>query len=332
MSTEQALLWSIIAAVVPTAVYVMILWWLDRYEKEPRRLLWSAFIWGAAPAVILSLVGESILQVPLGDLSAGGAELVSSSFLAPLVEELAKGVAVLLIFLLFRNEFDNVLDGIIYGATIGFGFAMTENVFYFMDSFGESGVDGLTAVILMRSVVFGLNHALFTSVFGATLGYAKQTKTGCLRWLAPPLGLVGAMLLHGIHNLFASLSGEMCFTLVISFISDWAGVLVILVVLWLSANQEKRWITEYLRPEVTSGLISQADYDMICSYRKRQAALWRARLKLDKGETRRVGRLARLATELAFKLHQGDEKTAQALRQQIAALGGNPPVQGGTIG
>jgi hypothetical protein len=209
---------------------------------------------------------------------------------------------------------------------------MTENVFYFMDSFAESGVDGLTAVILMRSVVFGLNHALFTSVFGATLGYARETKTGCARWLAPPLGLAGAMILHGIHNLFASLSSEMCFGLVISLISDWGGVLVVFVVIWLSARREKRWITQYLQPEVTSGLISQADYDMICSYRRRQAALWRARLRLDKGETRRVDRLAQLATELAFKLHQGNDKVAQGLREQIAALGGNPPTQGGISG
>lgn len=332
MNTEQALLWSIAAAIIPTAVYVMVLWWLDRYEKEPQRLLWSAFIWGAAPAVILSLVAESVLQIPLADLGKAGAELASSSFLAPVVEELAKGVAVLLILLLFRSEFDNVLDGIIYGATVGFGFAMTENVFYFMDSFAESGVDGLTIVIFMRAIVFGLNHALFTSVFGAALGYTRQTRTGCLRWLAPPLGLLGAMTLHGIHNLFASLSGEMCFSLVISFLSDWAGVLVILVVLWLSARQEKRWITENLRPEVASGLISQADYDMICSYRRRQAALWRARLRLDRGETRRVDRLTRLATELAFKLHQGDDKRARKLREQIAALNGIPPVQGGTSG
>ena len=332
MSTEQALVWSIIGSVIPTVVYVMILWWLDRYEKEPARLLWSAFIWGAAPAVILSLVGESILQLPLGDLSATGAELVSSSFLAPLVEELAKGLAVLLIFVLFHSEFDDVLDGIIYGATIGFGFAMTENVFYFMDSFGEGGINGLTIVILMRAIVFGLNHALFTGVFGAALGYARQTRTGCVRWLVAPLGLVGAMALHGIHNLFASLSDQMCFSLVISVMSDWGGVLVILVVLWLSARQEKRWITEHLQPEVASGLISQADYDMIRSYRRRQAALWRARLRLDRGEQRRVDRLTQLATELAFKVHQGDEKRAQKLREQIAALGGNTLAQGGLGG
>jgi RsiW-degrading membrane proteinase PrsW (M82 family) len=284
------------------------------------------------PAVILSLIGETILEQPLAGMGESAADLISSSLFAPMIEELAKGIAVLIIFLLSRKEFDGILDGIIYGATIGFGFAMTENLFYFVDSFAEGGVEGLTTVILMRSVVFGLNHALFTSVLGASLGYARKARSGLLRWVAPVFGLLGAMLLHGIHNLFASLSGEMCFGLVISAISDWGGVLVILVVMWLAARQEKSWITTSLRPEVDNGLISQADYDMICSYRRRQAALWRARLNLDRGEARRVDLLTTLATELAFKIHQADDKTAQKLRGQIIALGGSPAAQGGTNG
>jgi hypothetical protein len=53
---------------------------------------------------------------------------------------------------------------------------------------------------------------------------------------------------------------------------------------------------------------------------------------LDRGETRRVDQLAQLATELAFKLHHGDEKAAQKLRDKIAVLSGNPPTQGGISG
>ena len=326
MGEAEAWTISIAAAIVPTVVYVLILWWFDRYEKEPRRLLWVAFLWGAVPAVILSVIAEQVLGEPLAGLSEQSAELMSSSVLAPLVEELAKGLAVFLLFLFFRKEFDNVLDGIIYGATIGFGFAMTENVFYFMDSLRQGGLEGLSTLVFMRGVVFGLNHALFTSVFGAALGYARMSRRRLRRWIAPLLGLLGAMLLHGVHNLFASLSDAVCFGLFISIASDWGGVLVILVVLWLSARQEKRWIATYLRPEVNTGLITQQDYDMISSYRNRQAALWRARLRLDGREVRRVSQLTQLATELAFKIQQGDVKVAEKLRQQIAGLSGSVPV------
>jgi RsiW-degrading membrane proteinase PrsW (M82 family) len=322
MSEGEAWAVSLVAAVVPTIVYVLVLWWLDRYEKEPRRLLWTAFLWGAVPAVILSVIGESVLGEPLAALSERGAELVSSAMLAPLIEELTKGLAVFLLFLLFHKEFDDVLDGIIYGATVGFGFAMTENVFYFMSSFHQGGLESLSGLVLMRGVVFGLNHALFTATFGATLGYARISQRTFRRWVAPPVGLLGAMLLHGIHNLFTSLADTMCFGLLISIASDWGGVLVILAVILLSARREKQWIVTYLRPEVDSGLITQQDYEMISSYRHRQAALWRARLRLNRGEARRVDRLTQLATDLAFKVRQGDVKVAEKLRQQIAGLSG----------
>jgi RsiW-degrading membrane proteinase PrsW (M82 family) len=331
MADSEAWLVSILAAAVPTICYVLVLWWFDRYEKEPRRLLLVAFVWGAVPAIILAVIAETVLGQPFTTLSEASAELMSSSVLAPVVEELTKGLAVLLLFLFFRSEFDGVLDGIIYGATIGFGFAMTENVFYFASAIEESGVEGLTMLVLMRSFVFGMNHALFTSVFGMALGYARAAKRGLKRWIAPPVGLLGAMFLHGVHNLFASLTGVVCFSLLVSVFSDWAGVVVILVVIFLAARQEKGWIVAHLKGEVASGQLTQDEYDMISSYRRRLAARWRARSHSGLAEARRLGKLAELATELAFKLEQGDEHTAQKLRSQIALVHRAPtlPTQGG---
>nr|MBC7245921.1 PrsW family intramembrane metalloprotease [Chloroflexota bacterium] len=311
---------SVMAAIVPTVVYVLILWWFDRYEKEPQRLLFVAFVWGAVPAAILSIIGEAILGEPLIALGKASAELLSSSLLAPVVEELAKGLALLLLLLFFWREFDDVLDGIIYGATIGFGFAMTENIFYFAGSLQEAGMEGLTMTAFFRAIVFGMNHALFTSVLGASLGYARMGAQGCRRWTAPVLGLLGAMILHSMHNLFVSFSHAFCF--LASVLSNWSGVIVILVVMLLAAQQEKRWIATHLRAEVESGLLTVEEYDMIGSYRKRLQATWRARLRSGQSEARRLSRLAQLATKLAFKVQQGDERTAQRLRKEIAALRG----------
>src|SRR5258706_13058636 len=50
MSTITAIL----AAALPTAVYSLLLWWLDRYEKEPLPLILAAFLWGALPAFALA--------------------------------------------------------------------------------------------------------------------------------------------------------------------------------------------------------------------------------------------------------------------------------------
>ena len=181
---NSALVWlvSALAAVIPTILYVLVLWWFDRYKKEQKRLLLAAFVCGAVPAIILSLIAGTAVRSPLGDLSGLTGELMSSSLLTPIVEEAIKALAVLLLFLLFHHEFDDVLDGIIYGATVGFGFAMTENPLYFGQCLRTAGLSGLPIMVLLRAVVFGLNHALFTSVFGAALGHMRITKTGCRRW------------------------------------------------------------------------------------------------------------------------------------------------------
>jgi len=320
MNSVTAWLIAVLAAAIPTIIYVLVLWWLDRYEKEPRHLLFVAFIWGAVPAVIVSVTAEVMLGYPLAALGKALAQLMSTSLLAPLIEELAKGLAVLALFLFFRREFDDVLDGIIYGATLGFCFAMTENAFYFVHSLRSNSLQGLSTLVFLRALVFGLNHALFTSVFGAALGYARLAKDNLRRWIVPPLGLLGAMVLHGMHNLFAALSSLVCFSVLLSIVSDWSGVLLILVIIVLAWRQEQRWIATHLKAEVESGLISQEEYDMISSYRRRLAAQRQALSHHGPAEAKRLGRLAQLATELAFKVEQGDQQTAEKLRAKIAAL------------
>ena len=87
MNILLALYICIFAAVVPTAIYVLVFYWADRYEREPGWLVAMAFLWGAIPAVIASVVGELILGIPLaGNAHMLSAELVESAFLAPVVE------------------------------------------------------------------------------------------------------------------------------------------------------------------------------------------------------------------------------------------------------
>ena len=50
---------------------------------------------------------------------------------APLVEESAKAIILLIFFFAKRDEFDGVVDGIVYAAMVGLGFAMTENIQYY---------------------------------------------------------------------------------------------------------------------------------------------------------------------------------------------------------
>jgi RsiW-degrading membrane proteinase PrsW (M82 family) len=117
---------------VPMLVYAFLIYRMDRYEKEPKRLLRNVFLWGAIIAAggaffINTVMGISIYAVTGSETAT---DFTTSTVIAPLVEESLKGLAVLLVFLLMRNEFDSILDGIIYAAITALGFAATENAYY----------------------------------------------------------------------------------------------------------------------------------------------------------------------------------------------------------
>src|SRR5262245_8373227 len=102
---------------------MLLLWWLDRYEKEPISVLALAFIWGGVPSIIFALIFELLADFPLRAIDpTGGAspavDLVSVVVVGPFIEEAFKCFIVLTLFLTFRREFDGVLDGIIYGAVV----------------------------------------------------------------------------------------------------------------------------------------------------------------------------------------------------------------------
>ncbi|MBX3013380.1 MAG: PrsW family intramembrane metalloprotease [Caldilineaceae bacterium] len=255
-----ALLISVAAAVIPTIVYVLIFYWADRYEREPIWLVLVAFVWGAVPAVVVSLFGELVLGWPWIDApdNIAGA-IIEGAIIAPVVEELAKGVALLLIFLFLQQEFDGVLDGIVYGALIGFGFAMTENFLYFVGAYDEGGFQQLTVVIFLRAVLFGLNHAFYTGLAGIGFGLARLARATWVKWLWIFLGLAMAMLTHSLHNIGASLAAIDITGLGLSLLVAVAGIGLVLVAVLLAWQHERNCIRRELAEEVGT-LLTAEDY------------------------------------------------------------------------
>jgi len=291
---------SILAAVIPTALYVLLVWRLDRYEKEPLPLFLAAFIWGAVPAIVSALVLELIASAPFNGLAESSLQVLSASLIAPPVEEFCKAGALLLLFWFIRSEFDGVLDGIVYGSVIGFGFAMTENIVYFIGAWSKGGFAGWANLVWIRGIAFGLNHAMFTSFTGIALGLARYQKSVASRWLLFFLGLGASILAHMLHNVLVSATGA-C---LVGFLIDWTGVLVVIVLVVFAWKREQRTMRDYLRDEVTLGVISQLQYETAVSHRNRLVHGWRV-LGINGVRQARIWReLVQAITELAFKKRQ----------------------------
>ena len=317
MSDTAVLLFSIIAAVIPTLIYVGIIYWIDRYEKEPWWLLMAAFLWGAIPSIFIAYIFNSLLSIPFYYLAGDTAgEAFAAALVAPPVEETLKGMALLIIFLRFRNEIDSPLDGIIYGAVVGMGFAMVENVYYFVNTFADGGMQAWSMNILVRGVFFGLNHALFTSMTGLGIALARMSRSKLVQVGAPIMGWGTAVFLHFLHNLTVSSDSLLC---LVALIFDWGGVVLVLTIMVWSLLQEQRWIKNYLIEEVGSGVLTLKQYETASSAHRRNS--YRFQQLTSRGFTsyRSASCFYTKCAELAYKKHHymlfQDEKSIQLITQ-----------------
>ena len=143
---------------VPMFIFAYILYWTDRYEREPKVLLGAVFFWGVAIAaggafVINTMLGMGV-YIFTGSESA--TDLATGSIIAPIVEESLKGLAVLIVFFVFRREFDSILDGIVYAGIVALGFAATENTHYIYNfGYVDGGWEGLWFLVFVRVILVG---------------------------------------------------------------------------------------------------------------------------------------------------------------------------------
>jgi len=190
-------------ALIPLAVVLLGIRWIDRWEPEPRGLLIFAFLWGAISSVFVALLASLVVEVLQQSAGIGAAErdFLGGVVQAPLVEEFAKGLGILLIFLAARKYFDGPVDGVVYAATIAAGFAFTENILYFGRELVEGGtLGGAIGIFIVRGVMSPFAHVMFTICTGIAIGIATR-RTGVLGGIvAFVVGLIPAMLLHALWN------------------------------------------------------------------------------------------------------------------------------------
>ena len=196
-------------ALIQSAVFLLLIRFLDLYEREPLSLLALMFVWGAVGAGILAPPINGFISSVVYAISPEVEIVFGPAISAPIGEETIKGLALVAAFFVswwiarrFGGlEFEGITDGIVYGAAVGLGFSFTEDIFYYIVL--EGGMESY----LNRVDFFGLGqltHALFTATFGAGLGLATWSRSWIGRLGFPALGLAVAMAAHAAFNRLAS--------------------------------------------------------------------------------------------------------------------------------
>lgn len=317
----MALIVSLFFGFFPMFLFAILIYWLDRYEKEPAALLGAAFFWG----VVIAAGGSFIINTVFGlgiymfTGSEGTTEAATASIVAPIVEEILKGLAVAIVFFLFRREFDSVLDGIMYGGMVGLGFAATENVLYiYRNGYLEGGWAGLFLLAFIRVILVGWMHAFFTAFTGIGFALARTNRNMLVKFIAPFVGLGTAIFVHAFHNTFGGLIGGLGGLAAGTFV-DWIGwAMMFGFIIWMIVH-ERNIVKKQLQEEVYAGLITQTQY-------QRAISPWTMTTAPLSG--RATARFYRACGELAHKKEQmakhGDEKgnaaIIKALRTELASL------------
>ncbi|MBS1674002.1 MAG: PrsW family intramembrane metalloprotease [Actinobacteria bacterium] len=265
-----------VLALIPLAIVFLGVFFIDRWEPEPRSLVAFAIAWGAVASVGLALLVDLLLTLLLGRRD----DDLSAVLQAPFVEETAKGLGVLLVFLMARRAFDGPIDGIVYGALVGAGFAFTENIQYFAVSLIEGGAQELTFTFVLRALMSPFAHAMFTSVTGFAIGLAARRGASAARVVGyGAVGLIGAMALHALWN-GSSMIGNFFVLYAVLQMPLFAGFIVAIVLL---RKEEVRLTFARLGDYAAAGWFTPQEVSMLATPAGRRAGLrWAGSLRGDR--------------------------------------------------
>jgi RsiW-degrading membrane proteinase PrsW (M82 family) len=289
VATALELFVAVSVSSVLLAAIVWSVWWLDRYDREPLVLMAAAFGWGAVAAPVTCILLGPAVHAAFPTVIPMETTLAVA---APLLEELAKSIGIVLIAWRSR-EFDNATDGIVYGAATGLGFAATENAAYCLAG-AATDVD-LLSLVVQRVVASAGLHALASSAFGGFVGAASLMRAGLRRASWVVVGFAVAAAMHVGWNALVMTVWRHDQSAV------WWMIIPGAVVCWLALlalflESERRIIREQLQHEVELGVLPSWVVDVMPSYRRRIRADWWP-------DRRERAVISRLLTRLAFRKH-----------------------------
>jgi len=283
-----------VMALIPFTIVYLGVRWVDRWEPEPRAAVVFAFMWGAGVAVLMALIVGAEIDNVINSLGGPGPdyEFFGAAIQAPIVEEVGKGIGVLIIFFAARKHFDGPVDGLVYAAWVAGGFAFTENILYFGSQLIAQ--EGIVEIFIVRGIMSPFAHLMFTAFIGIALGLAAR-RGGTLRAIGYFIvGLVPAILLHAFWN------GALF------FVSDFFGYyFLVQVPLFLATialviflrRQESKLTHDRLAEYASVGWMHEDEVNALATRAgRKQAIAWASR----QGKANEMKRYIKDATRLAF--------------------------------
>ena len=318
-----ALIVGMVVATLPVPFYILLILWIDRYESEPLWMLATTFFWGALIAVFIAFIlnTASSVFVAVATNNINAAEAFGAVVSAPIVEESAKALILFIFFFWKKDEFDGIVDGIVYAGMVGLGFAMTENIQYYGKAVMHGGLGSLTGTFILRGTLAPFSHPLFTSMTGIGLGWARQSSSTTLKLIAPVAGLLLAIFMHATWNGSAVLFGGIGF-LVTYFIIMVPVFIGTLMAVYFGLRREGNIVREHLFADCQRGIFTPQEYERLCSVRGRMGSSMNALTSRGFGAWRERMRYNQLASELAFhrsRTARGILTGEQSAREREAA-------------
>ncbi len=337
----------ILAALVPNLMVALAIPRLQRYQRTHRYVLIGAFLAGAIIAIPPALVLNTVLFLPALITEAPLITLISYGTIAGVVEEGIKGLLLLYIFFRYRDEFHDPVDGIVLGALIGLGFAMTEDISYFLQGLAGGGVIGFAFTFFLRVFLGWMNHSVFTAITGAALGLARLGPRGGRRVAWAIGGYAVAAGLHNTFNFLASLldylaSGNPLVNLLGTlplYGLPWTAMAVLGFLVLRGWHEEAAIVRAELRPEVAAGIVTPEEYATLPDPARRRAFLNAVERARGKAARSAAGKLFQLQIALALQkrhtafgdrprvpeLHSEGALRARIAAQRATLAAGSPP-------
>lgn len=182
----------LLLAIAPVFIIILYIYYKDKYEKEPKRLLFYNFLLGAIVSIVITTILYYISDIilPLTNHTSIFQQFIKAFFVVGLTEEFSKYVIVRY-YAQTNKAFNEPFDGIVYAVMVSMGFAATENIFYVLESGYQTGI--------LRAFTAIPAHATFGILMGYYMGKAKFSNNKVVLNL---VGLLLAVIFHGAYDFF----------------------------------------------------------------------------------------------------------------------------------